>query len=209
LFKECITRKAVRGLARCTKMIVGKFLVIFVCFVQAYSIAGAQFQYNQSMTHAIILFSHGSVLCGAGQNLLDLARQMRKRGDAPIVEVGYLNYSEPLFADTFRNCVAQGATRVTVVPYFLVAGKFVKDDLPKCIAAAQAEFPDVEIGVADAIRFHPGLVDALLACAERAQPPAAWRDTKAQVAAFCRANPRCPLYGTDDCPATRSVEVVT
>lgn len=157
------------------------------------------------MSDAIILFSHGSVLCGAGQNLLELARRMRDRGDAAIVEPGYLNYSEPRFAETFRRCVQQGATRITIVPYFLVAGKFVKEDLPGQIEQMQAEFPNVEVHIADAIRFHPRLADALIACAERAQPPAAWRDTKAQAAAFCRASPRCPLYGTDDCPATRKV----
>lgn len=155
------------------------------------------------MKHAIILFSHGSVLCGAGQNLLELAKQMQARGDADFVAPGYLNYTEPRFAETFRRCVAEGATSVTVVPYFLIAGKFVKEDLPDHIAAMQAEFPAVEVRVADAIRFHERLADALLACADRAQTPAAWRDTKAQAAAFCRASPRCPLYGSDDCPATR------
>jgi sirohydrochlorin ferrochelatase len=159
------------------------------------------------MSDAIILFSHGSVLCGAGQNLFELARSMQARGDAPIVEVGFLNYSEPPFMDAFRRCVEQGATSITVVPYFLVAGKFVKDDLPKQIERAQAAFPHVQVHVADAMRFHPLLADAIVACAERAQPPQFWRDTKAQVAQFCRANPRCPLYGSEDCPATRTSEV--
>jgi sirohydrochlorin cobaltochelatase len=161
------------------------------------------------MSDAIILFSHGSVLCGAGQNLAELAAHLRERGVAPIAEAGYLNYSEPRFGETFRRCVEQGATSITVVPYFLVAGKFVKEDLPDVIAAAQVQYPHVEVQVADAIRFHPLLADALLACADRARPPAEWRDTKAQVAAFCRANPRCPLHGTDDCPATRNIEVVS
>lgn len=160
------------------------------------------------MSHAIILFSHGSVLCGAGQNLFELADRLRDRGVAPIVEVGYLNYSEPSFADTFRRSVEQGATQLTVMPYFLVAGKFVREDLPKAIDAAKAEFPHVEVEIADAIRFHPLLADALLACADRAVAPSAWRDTKAQAAAFCRNSPRCPLNGTDDCPATRNAEVV-
>ncbi len=160
------------------------------------------------MSNAIILFSHGSVLCGAGQNLFELAERMRERGDAPIVEVGFLNYSQPRFADTFRHCVEQGATSITVVPYFLVAGKFVKEDLPKCIDVAKAEFPHVDVRVSDALRFHPLLADALMACAERAETPSFWRDTKAQVAAYCRANPRCPLYGTEDCPATRNVEAL-
>ncbi len=155
---------------------------------------------------AIILFSHGSVLCGAGQNLLELAERMRERGDAAIVEPGYLNYSEPRFTETFGRVVAQGATRITVVPYFLVAGKFVREDLPEQLAAVRRRYPDVEVRVAEAIRFHPLLADALLACAERAQPPSAWRDTRAQVAAFCRSEPSCPLYGSVDCPATQLSE---
>lgn len=160
------------------------------------------------MNDAIILFSHGSVLCGASQHLFDLARAMRERGDAPIVAPGFLNYSEPGFAETFRRCVEQGARRITVVPYFLVAGKFVKDDLPREIDAMRAAFPGVEVRIADAIRFHPLLADALLACADRAQPPSAWRDTRAQAAEYCRASERCPLYGTEDCPATRAAEVI-
>ncbi|PLS79376.1 MAG: hypothetical protein CYG59_13575 [Chloroflexi bacterium] len=161
-----------------------------------------------NMSDAIILFSHGSVLCGAGQNLTELAARMQARGDAAMVEVGYLNYSEPRFGETVRSCVARGATEIIVVPYFLVAGKFVKEDLPQCIANAERAYPNVKMRVAEAVRFHPALADALLACAERAQAPAAWRDTKAQAAAFCRASKRCPLYGSNDCPATRASEMV-
>ncbi len=160
------------------------------------------------MSDAIILFSHGSVLCGAGQNLAELAARMEARGDAAIVDVGYLNYTEPRFPETVRRCVERGAKRIAVVPYFLVAGKFVKEDLPSFVAAAREKYPDVEIRMADAICFHPTLADALLACADRAREPGAWRDTKAQAASYCRASARCPLYGSEDCPATRAAEVV-
>lgn len=159
------------------------------------------------MSDALILFSHGSVLCGAGQNLAELAARMEARGDAPIVEVGYLNYTEPRFAEAVERCAARGARRITIMPYFLIAGKFVTDDLPVAIAAAAERYPALEFRIADALRFHPVLADALIACAERAVSPATWRDTKAQAAAFCRASERCPLYGTADCPATRPVEV--
>jgi sirohydrochlorin ferrochelatase len=154
------------------------------------------------MSEAIILFSHGSLLCGAGENLRELADRMRRRGDAPLVEVGYLNYSEPGFASSFDRCVAAGASAITVVPYFLVAGYFVKVDLPREIAAVQARHPAIEVRVADAMRFHPALADALLSCAARARPPAQWRDILNTAPRFCAANPRCPLYGDEKCPAT-------
>lgn len=150
---------------------------------------------------AILLFSHGSVLCGAEQNLLAQAERMRERGDAPIVEVGFLNYSAPPFEDAVAACVAQGATRITVAPYFLVAGKFVVVDLPRRIAAAQAQYPQIPFVVADAMRDHALLAEAVLSATTRTRAPAAWRDTAAQAIQFCRALPQCPRYGTPACPA--------
>ena len=148
---------------------------------------------------AILLFSHGSVLCGAEQNLLELAARMRSRGDAPIVEVGFLNYTEPTFAQAVERCLAAGARRIVVAPYFLIAGKFVTDDLAKTIEAERAKHPSIEFAVADVIGFHESLVDAVLASADEARPPRAWRDTMRNASAYCREHPKCPLYGTDVC----------
>ncbi len=148
---------------------------------------------------AILLFSHGSVLCGAERNLLDLAKRMKERGDAPVVEVGFLNYTEPTFAQAVATCVAQGATRIVIAPYFLVAGKFVVKDLPGEIAAARAAHPTIAFVVADVIGFHETLADAILDAAPTARAPAAWRDSIGEIAAFCRENPKCPLYGSAPC----------
>ncbi len=159
--------------------------------------------YNALVKQAIILFSHGSVLCGAGETLAHLADRMRARGDVSIVEVGYLNYSEPSFAVAFDRCIEAGATEVHVLPYFLVPGKFVRVDLPRAVAAVRARYPDIDVRMGEAIGPHPALADALLACAERATPLAEWRRTLPDPAGSCRANPRCPLFGTSDCPATK------
>ncbi len=149
---------------------------------------------------AILLFSHGSLLCGAGETLQGVADRLRANGDAPIVEVGYLNYSEPAFETTFAQCVALGATRIVVVPYFLVAGKFVQVDLPRRVAEVRGQYLEIEVLLADALGFHPLLADALEACAVSARPPAAWRETAEEIARVCRASPRCPRYDTDACP---------
>ena len=150
--------------------------------------------------HAILLFSHGSVLCGAGENLFALARQMESRGDAPIVEAGFLNYSEPTFESAFTKCVERGARKITIAPYFLVAGYFVKVSLPPKIEAMRAEFPDVEVQVAEAMKHHSLLADAILNCANQAQEPGKWRDILNTAPQFCRDNSQCPLNGTPKCP---------
>ena len=149
---------------------------------------------------AILLFSHGSVLCGAGETLFALAARMEARGDAPIVEVGFLNYSEPTFAQAFEKCVERGATRVLIAPYFLVAGYFVKVSLPPVIEPMRAKYPNIEVVVADAMKTHSLLADGILNCAARAFEPHKWRDLWDNAPQFCRANPRCPLYDTPKCP---------
>ncbi|MCS6776651.1 MAG: CbiX/SirB N-terminal domain-containing protein [Chloroherpetonaceae bacterium] len=154
--------------------------------------------------NAIILFSHGSLLCGAEQALQAHAEHLRRQGLAPLVRIGFLNYTEPLFPQTVAECVAQGATHILVVPYFLVPGYFVRVDLPRLLDEARARFPSVTFTVTDAIGYDERLADALIASAQAARPLEHERDVWKQAAAFCRRNPECPLFATPRCPATGS-----
>ncbi|HVR44183.1 MAG TPA: CbiX/SirB N-terminal domain-containing protein [Thermoanaerobaculia bacterium] len=150
---------------------------------------------------AILLFGHGSVLCGAERNLLDLARAMEADGAAAIVEAAFLSYTPPDLETALARCVEREAATVAIVPWFLVAGKFVVEELPGRIGSVLSKFPEIEIVVAEPIRAHPGLADAILACAERVRRPAEWRALAAvEAAASCRNDPRCPLYGSPQCP---------
>ena len=155
---------------------------------------------------AIILFSHGSLLCGSGEALDSLAARMRAADETQMVEIGYLNYSEPSFEATFERCAQSGATEIVIAPYFLVAGKFVKYDLPPKIAAMQRRHPELQVRVADALGFHPLLADALTRCAERAAPIAEWRSRMNTARRYCRADVTCPLYGSRACRASHEGE---
>jgi sirohydrochlorin ferrochelatase len=154
---------------------------------------------------AVILFSHGSVLCGAGETLKWHARRLRELGGFAIVEVGFLNYTEPTFDDAATRCHAAGASHVTVVPYFLVPGKFVRVDLPAHIAAARDKWPEMEFHVAAPIGFDERLADAILELAADARPHDKWREDLKRASDFCEADPQCPLYGTRACPRVPSL----
>lgn len=149
---------------------------------------------------ALILFSHGSLLCGAGEALDTHAGRLRRTGDWPLVFVGYMNYSEPTFAEAVANAVSQGATRIVVLPFFLIPGYFVTQTLPEQLTAVQADYPSLEFVVAQAIGYDTGLADALIASAQTPLGPDAWRDDLTAAARGCRARPDCPLYATPNCP---------
>ncbi len=149
---------------------------------------------------ALILFSHGSLLCGAGEALEAHAARMRAGGAYSLVEVGYMNYSEPTFAQAVARCRAAGANKIRVLPFFLVPGYFVTTTLPQHIARAREEFPDLTFTVADALGADERLADALLDSARAPLPPGEWRGDLASAARGCRARPDCPLYATPNCP---------
>ena len=150
--------------------------------------------------NALILFSHGSLLCGSGEALDAHAERLRQTDRFGLVEVGYLNYSEPTFAQAVAKCQAAGVTHITVLPFFLIPGYFVTKALPEQIASVQADFPNLTFTIADAIGYDERLADALIDAAQNAPGHAAWRDDLQAAARGCRARPDCPLYGTPNCP---------
>lgn len=150
--------------------------------------------------NALILFSHGSLLCGAGEALDAHAARLRQTGAWDLVAVGYMNYSEPTFAQAVAECQSRGATRVIVLPFFLVPGYFVTQSLPEHLNRARAAHPELEFVAAEAIGFHPALADALIASAQSPLGPDEWRDDLLAAARGCRARADCPLYGTPSCP---------
>ncbi len=149
---------------------------------------------------ALILFSHGSLLCGAGEALEAHAARLRARGEYGLVEVGYMNYSEPTFAQAVAKCRAAGASEIRVLPFFLVPGYFVTTTLPQHIARAQKDAPDVTFTVAPSLGVDERLADALLDSARAPLMPGEWRGDLASAARGCRARPDCPLYATPSCP---------
>lgn len=151
-------------------------------------------------TWALILFSHGSLLCGAGCSLEAHASRLAATGQYAAVEPGYLNYSEPTFEQAVRRCIARGAARILVLPYFLVPGRFVTRDLPDALERMRAAHPGVEFRVAAPIGFDPAIVEAVLGLARRASPLEERLERELGIPELCRAQPGCPLFGSGKCP---------
>lgn len=127
---------------------------------------------------------------------------MEDEGDATIVEVGFLNYIEPDLDSAVERCIARGAQEIVIVPYFLVAGKFVKEELPRVVDIVRSRHPAVRFAVADALQSHDALAEAILASAESARDLSSIVNIAEQAERFCRQSPDCPNFGTPDCPAT-------
>src|SRR5580704_567774 len=149
---------------------------------------------------ALILFSHGSLLCGSGEALDRHAGRLRAQGEWDVVEVGYMNYSVPTFEEAVVKCRDAGASKIVVLPFFLVPGYFVTKSLPDHVDAARRDFPGLSFTIASAVGFDDRLADTVIESALSPLGPGEWRDDLTAAARNCRANAECPLYGTPNCP---------
>ncbi|UCU97368.1 sirohydrochlorin chelatase [Acidovorax radicis] len=114
------------------------------------------------MTHAIILFSHGSRDPLWRAPVEAVAAHIAAQHPDRSVACAYLELCEPTLADAASQLVAQGATQVTVVPMFLGTGKHAREDLPLLVAALRSAHPGVPFTVQAAIGEDPRMT-ALMA----------------------------------------------
>jgi sirohydrochlorin ferrochelatase len=120
--------------------------------------------------NAIVLIGHGSLLSDSGKAMIRLATRLQKQGIAPIVEAGFLNYSQPTLAEAIAKCSEQGATSLTVQPYFLIEGKYVCEDLRAESAQIMARYPQIEFNMADVFGQHRLLADIVFDRVRAADP---------------------------------------
>jgi sirohydrochlorin cobaltochelatase len=149
---------------------------------------------------ALVLFSHGSLLCGSGETLGLHANRLRKSGKYLAVEPGYLNYTSPPIEDAVRRCAEAGADTVVVVPYFLVAGKFVRVDLPLRMESVARQHPGIRFVMGRALEDCREMGLAVGQVTLTAQDPKQWQVRAIEKARRqCELRSDCPLYGTAMC----------
>jgi sirohydrochlorin ferrochelatase len=107
------------------------------------------------MKTALLLIAHGSRHAEANDDLLALTEELRDTGTYPIVEASFLELVQPDIETAGRACVAKGAERVILLPYFLSAGVHVKRDLQAHRDRLALEFPNVEFLLAQPLGRHP------------------------------------------------------
>lgn len=110
---------------------------------------------------AIVIFAHGSSIESANDSVRTIADSIRRESGFDLVETAFLEQGRPDLAGALEAAVAQGATRVVVVPYFLTLGIHLQRDLPNIVSGLERIHKGVEIRVAPPLEGHPALVDIL------------------------------------------------
>ncbi|GAM09629.1 sirohydrochlorin ferrochelatase [Geobacter sp. OR-1] len=111
---------------------------------------------------AILLMAHGSRIPEANDAAQEIAAMVRKMTGYDIVEVSYREMHLPNIQQGIDACVAQGAERILLMPYFLFIGAHVREDLPEEMAQAQERYPNVEFAMGNHLGVHRKLAEVVV-----------------------------------------------
>jgi sirohydrochlorin ferrochelatase len=113
---------------------------------------------------ALLLVAHGSRRQQSNNEVTELAEKLGEscRDDYKIVHSGFLELASPSIPEGIQNCINDGATRVTILPYFLNSGRHVIEDVPDIVVAAKSRHPEVEIIIAPHLGASPLMVELLI-----------------------------------------------
>lgn len=108
---------------------------------------------------AILIMAHGSRVAAANDAAREIAAMVQETTGYEIVEVSFRELHEPNIQQGIDRCVARGASRILLVPYFLFMGAHVQHDLPEEIAAAQQRHPGLEMVMGPHLGVHRKLAE--------------------------------------------------
>jgi len=99
---------------------------------------------------AILLVAHGSRRKEANTEVFELAEQLRCSAsvNADLIHTAFLDMADPSIPDGIAQCIEDGATSITLIPYFLNSGRHVISDIPDIVKEFIQQHPDVSIRIA-------------------------------------------------------------
>ena len=102
---------------------------------------------------SVVIVAHGSSVDGAQEGMLDVADAVREVTGYRTA-VGYL-VGEPKAEAVVGECIAQGAERILLMPYFLSAGIHVRRDILAIATGFAEKHPNVHFLVGKPLGGHP------------------------------------------------------
>lgn len=115
---------------------------------------------------ALLLVGHGSRRKGFQRAMERVAGALERGRGWDAVDCAYLEITPPLISDAIDRLCADGASEVTVIPYFLLSGRHTAEHIPKIVSDARKRWRGrSRIKLGPYLGYHKKIADIV---AERA-----------------------------------------
>ena len=117
---------------------------------------------------SLLLVAHGSRRAESNAEIAVVAKSLSARVQGKYAQTGhaFLELADPSIPDGIDALVKNGATEVTILPYFLSAGRHVHEDVPEIVNLKQKEYANVKIHIAPYIGEAVEMIDVLVAISD-------------------------------------------
>ena len=114
--------------------------------------------------HILLLVAHGSRREESNIEIESLSEKISTLEPKEFDKVipAFLEFASPSIPEAIKECTELGATKVTILPYFLSAGVHITRDIPNEITEACEGSPGLEIKVADYFGSRDEIAQILL-----------------------------------------------
>ena len=111
-----------------------------------------------------MLVAHGSRREESNLEIESLAQKIAlfKVKEFEIVMPAFLEFAKPSITEAIDNCQVIGATKVTILPYFLSAGVHIAKDIPSEVEKGAQKNPNLDIEIADYFGSRDEIAEILL-----------------------------------------------
>ena len=114
--------------------------------------------------HSLLLVAHGSRREASNEEIRALAERLQRRsvGRFDQVRCAFLELAAPSIAEGMHECIEQGSSAVTVIPYFLASGRHVASDIPAAVRRVAVDHPQVTVTIAPHLGAAESITDLIL-----------------------------------------------
>ncbi|MDG1249270.1 MAG: CbiX/SirB N-terminal domain-containing protein [Gammaproteobacteria bacterium] len=112
---------------------------------------------------ALLLVAHGSRRTVSNIEIAVVATSLRKQvsDDFAFTRHAFLEIAQPSIPDAIDELIADGADDITVLCYFLSAGRHVREDVPAFVEDKRKQYPEVKLSLAPYLGQAPDLIGVL------------------------------------------------
>jgi sirohydrochlorin cobaltochelatase len=111
--------------------------------------------------HGLILFAHGARDPRWAEPFEAIAAAVRARAPDADVRLAFLELMAPDLPTVADAMIADGCTRIDILPLFLGTGGHLRRDLPPLVDAIKARHASVNVALHSAVGEAPALIAAM------------------------------------------------
>lgn len=113
---------------------------------------------------SLLIVAHGSRKMASNDEVRQLTDRIKNKinSEFDFITPAFLELAEPSIPDGLRQCIDAGSSDITVLPYFLSAGRHVTEDIPSEVQSVSQAHPDIKIHITPHIGGIEQLADLMI-----------------------------------------------